>query len=599
MAIQNTVFTLNKYNDAKTAMDIFPTATPISGGISTWGYGNHYGMPTGLGNGDNISRSNPTQVGANTTYLNIIASNYNMMAVKQDGTLWVSGRNSGFIYEQGSGWGQIGLATDWTEKISIGRKHGLGIKANGTLWSWGENNYGQLGDGTVINKSSPVQIGTGTTWLNISAGQYSTIATKTDGTLWLWGHNGYGQLGQGNIIARSSPVQVGAGTNWLKLGTYTNTHNVLAIKTDGTLWAWGANGAGQLGDGTIIHRSSPVQIGTGTNWADISTGNIQHTSATKTDGTLWSWGENNYGQLGDGTVINKSSPVQIGTGTTWSKVSCGGAHAIATKTNGTLWGWGCGGVDFVGFPGGMIGDNTVIAKSSPVQVGTQTNWGKISAGQWTSSAILNTTYTFTSRPTQKAIFGFGWNDNIGGNLSLTNLVSNTGVVGNDVTGVGSIRRNLAAAGYGGDKAIFGYGTIYSSPALSITNLVSNTGVVGTDVAGVGTARGFLAAAGYGGDKAIFGHGSASGSGSISPLKINLVSNTGVIATDTTGVGTSRFNLSAAGYGGDKAIFGFGHYSNGSGNITNLVSNTGVFSNDVTTANTSTRRWAAAAGFSLT
>ena len=185
----------------------------------------------------------------------------------------------------------------------------------------------------------------------------------------------------------------------------------------------------------------------------------------------------------------------------------------------------------------------------------------------------------------KAIFGYGRTT---GNVSMTNLVSNTGVVATDISGVGTARYLLAAAGYGSDKAIFGYG--YTSAFVSITNLVSNTGVVSTDTTGVGTARHSLAATGYGTDKAIFGYGYALGNVEVSMT--NLVSNTGVVATDTTGVGTARNELAAAVYGGDKAIFGYGSTS-GLLSITNLVSNTGVVSTNTTGVGTAREQLAAA------
>ena len=186
--------------------------------------------------------------------------------------------------------------------------------------------------------------------------------------------------------------------------------------------------------------------------------------------------------------------------------------------------------------------------------------------------------TVTAPPIiKKAIFGYGFNGTV--NLSMTNLVSITGVVATDTTGVGTIRQGLAAAGYGNDKAIFGYGS--SGGAVSMTNLVSNTGVVSIDTTGVGTARTTLAAASYGTDKAIFGYGNSSAAASMT----NLVSNTGVVASNTTGVGSSRYILAAAGYGTDKAIFGYGYNFDGvpfqTLSMTNLVSNTGVVGNDVT------------------
>jgi len=192
--------------------------------------------------------------------------------------------------------------------------------------------------------------------------------------------------------------------------------------------------------------------------------------------------------------------------------------------------------------------------------------------------------------TQKAIFGYGAIV-ILTVQSMTNLVSNTGVVAADVTGVGTARYALAAAGYGTDKAIFGYGSDGASVYYSLTNLVSNTGVVATNTTGVGTAREALAAAGYGGDKAIFGFGSTPTNVSLT----NLVSNTGVVATDTTGVGTARETLAATGYSTDKVIFGYGYVAAVS-SLTNLVSNVGVVATDTTGVGTD-RFYLAAAGYS--
>jgi hypothetical protein len=198
--------------------------------------------------------------------------------------------------------------------------------------------------------------------------------------------------------------------------------------------------------------------------------------------------------------------------------------------------------------------------------------------------------------TNKAIFVYGRNSNAteDPSLSMTNLVSNTGVVAGDSGFVGTGRSNLAAATYGTDKAIVGYGSIGGNflTQQSLTNLISNTGVIGNDVTGVGSARTSLAAAGYGGDKAIFGYGSASGS---RVSMTNLVSNTGVVAANTTGVGTARNGLAAAVYGTDKAIFGYGETSDvGAVSMTNLVSNTGVVATDTTGVGTARYGTSAAA-----
>ena len=219
-----------------------------------------------------------------------------------------------------------------------------------------------------------------------------------------------------------------------------------------------------------------------------------------------------------------------------------------------------------------------------------------------SNAYIGSVYNAgASYGTDKAIFGYGFNGD--SEISKTNLVSNVGVLGSDVTGVGTARWGLAAARYGGDKAIFGYGYFDSDPTepfgqtpVSASNKVSNTGVVASDTGGVGTARSGLAAATYGGDKAIFAYGVVNLLYSYTYCNMsNLVSNTGVVASDVTGVGTTREGLAAAGYAGDRAVFAYGQ--NGSFlNLTNLVSATGVISSDTTGAGTA-RSYLAGTSFS--
>jgi alpha-tubulin suppressor-like RCC1 family protein len=200
----------------------------------------------------------------------------------------------------------------------------MALKTDGTLWMWGKGENGQLGQGNTDNHSSPVQVGALTTWSGIAAGGWWTAALKTDGTIWAWGEGASGQLGQGNTTDYSSPVQVGALTTWSKIaaGNGYEEGTVLAIKTDGTLWAWGEGSAGQLGDGTTVDKSSPVQVGALTTWAQCSPG-YKQSQALKTDGTLWAWGSGANGTLGQGNTTNYSSPVQVGSLTTWSKLAAG------------------------------------------------------------------------------------------------------------------------------------------------------------------------------------------------------------------------------------------------------------------------------------
>jgi alpha-tubulin suppressor-like RCC1 family protein len=255
----------------------------------------------------------------------------------------------------------------------------LAIKTDGTLWTWGENYAGKLGLGNTTDRSSPVQVGAGTNWSSIAAGGFNhSLAIKTDGTLWSWGSNNFGQLGQGNTTDRSSPVQVGAGTTWSSIAGGGNCISI-SLKTDGTMWAWGRNYVGKLGLGDTTNRSSPVQIGALTTWLMIAAG-YDHNLAVKTDGTMWGWGFNSAGQLGLGNTTSYSSPVQIGAGTTWSSVDAGEYHSLAIKTDGTLWTWGYGLL-------GQLGDGTNVGKSSPVQIGALTNWTKISGGGNWSMAL--------------------------------------------------------------------------------------------------------------------------------------------------------------------------------------------------------------------
>ena len=278
--------------------------------------------------------------------------------------------------------------TNW-KQVCVGGYFNGAIKTDGTLWMWGGNNYGEMGNntadgGTVTAKSSPIQtIAGGTNWKQMSLGGANVAAIKTDGTLWTWGWNFSGQLGNNTTTSKSSPIQtVAGGTNW-KAVDIGQAH-IAAIKTDGTLWTWGRNEDGQLGDGTTVDKSSPIQtVAGGTNWKQVAAGGASTymTAAIKTDGTLWTWGYGVFGQLGDGTSDSKSSPVQtIAGGTNWKQISAGfGAAAI--KTDGTLWTWGRN-------ENGGIGDNTTVPKSSPVQtVAGGTNWKQVSTGNGRTAAI--------------------------------------------------------------------------------------------------------------------------------------------------------------------------------------------------------------------
>ena len=280
---------------------------------------------------------------------------------------------------------QLGSANAW-KQVNGGFNNAVAIKPNGTLWSWGNNNFGQLGLGNTTYYSSPKQVGALTNWKSVSAGQYHTIAVKTDGTLWSWGYNANGQLGTGNTTNYSSPKQIGILTNWSTVSA-GGVANGYAIKTNGTIWSWGSNFYGQLGTNNTTYYSSPKQVGALTNWSNLS-GSLYCVAAIKTDGTLWSWGNNNIGQLGIGNTYYYSSPKQVGSLTNWSSLGTSMPNASGTvvmtavKTDGTLWAWGDNSY-------GQVGQGTSGTKfSSPKQVGSLTNWtGQIAVGQITVSAV--------------------------------------------------------------------------------------------------------------------------------------------------------------------------------------------------------------------
>ena len=351
--------------------------------LFTWG-SNEQGQ---LGQNNTTDYSSPTQVGSDTNW-GIISrgaarGSWHMLASKSDGTLWMwgqdyygsLGQNSHVDYSSpvqipGTTWPTSGVGK-LTCKRSIGS-----IKTDGTLWMWGFNTDGQLAQNDVVHRSSPVQV-PGTTWKDIGgAGDDSVIAIKTDGTLWSWGNNDHGTLGQNNAnpATVSSPVQVGSDTTWSAVSKGGNIF-ALAVKTNGTLWSWGdneeGNSTGVLGQNNRTTYSSPVQVG-GTDWAtgaDKIAASDRTAIVIKADGTIYSWGGGASGQLGHGSETQRSSPTQIGSASTWDTIAAGETHFIATKTDGTVWTWGAGGDGRLGRS--SPGDNPAIV---PVEL-PGTDWG--------------------------------------------------------------------------------------------------------------------------------------------------------------------------------------------------------------------------------
>lgn len=213
---------------------------------------------------------------------------------------------------------------------------------------------GQLGDGTTIDKLTPIQIGTDTNWAKINSGDDYSIAIKSDGTLWAWGYNVNGQLGDGTNVNKNTPTQAGTDTKWKAISG--GLYHTLGVKNDGTLWSWGYNVVGELGDGTFTNRNTPGQVGVDSNWFQVAAG-YDHSFGLKNDSTLWAWGYNNMGQLGDGTTIDKNIPVQVNT-TRWIFMSGGHAHSLAIDAAKTIMSWGKNTT-------GQLGDSSYTNRSSP------------------------------------------------------------------------------------------------------------------------------------------------------------------------------------------------------------------------------------------
>jgi alpha-tubulin suppressor-like RCC1 family protein len=322
---------------------------------------------------------------------------------------------------------QIDAQQCWS-KIESGIYHTIAIAQNGTLWSWGYNSSGQLGNGTSDNSLSPVQIGSDTDWLHVGAGYYHSFAIKSNGTLWAWGHNASGQLGDGTILNKLVPIQIGTATDWLKVSG-GESHSV-AIKTDGTLWTWGSDTQGQLGNGADGANNVPTQVGSASDWIDIDAGRY-HVIALKNTNKIYTWGFNGNGQIGNGsTGTNQTVPYLVTTTGTanFIKVEAGVNSSLAIKSDNSLWITGLVGPTyttfFQHFAYPMTWLNVKAGTSHVVAVksdGTLWAWGNNGSGQ-----IAQPGYNSVSTPYQ--ISGSNYSSNIAANLNTTLALKNDGTL---------------------------------------------------------------------------------------------------------------------------------------------------------------------------
>jgi len=358
--------------------------------ITLWGAGDAQKLGE---NQANVARSSPIQI-SGTDWSMVSISEQGCAAVKEDGTLWMWGGNEHGMLGQNNPDGvkqsspmQIGTNTNWSFCNTQFESSGA-ITSSGELYVWGRNAQGYLGLNNEISYSSPVQV-PGTTWAELALGGAAQgIFRKTDGTLWSCGRNNDGQLGQNNENVFSSPVQIGTQSDWVKINAGVKAS--WAMRDGGTLWGWGEQLEGNLGFNSPGGKfSSPKQLpGTWSEWSCSK----ECFWGIKTDGTLWSCGNNNEGQLGHNNKSSYSSPRQVGTDTTWSNIegpranSTGDPGVTAVKTDGTRWSWGVN-------SSSMLGLNDGTKYSSPRQVGG-TKWsdtrGQLAVGLNVSMGMKET-----------------------------------------------------------------------------------------------------------------------------------------------------------------------------------------------------------------
>lgn len=299
---------------------------------------------------------------------------YHSLAAKYDGTVWAWGANNAGQLGDGSTTSQeIPIQTDILPSVSSvagGVLHSMALTFDGKVWAWGHNSKGQLGDGTTTTKPTPFQVGGLPDAVGISAGHwFSSYAVGVDGSAWAWGYNIYGQLGDGTTTLRTTPTQLTtlSGVVAIEGGQY----HALALLSDGTVRAWGKNSFGSLGNGTTIQSSLPVQVmvlpqgGPPVPFTDvvqISTG-LSSSYALRSDGSVWAWGYNGSGQLGIGSAVTQSVlAYQVSTLSDGViAISGGGDYCFALKEDGSLWGWGKN-------TEGQLGDGTAITRYTPVPI---------------------------------------------------------------------------------------------------------------------------------------------------------------------------------------------------------------------------------------
>ncbi len=365
-----------------------------SGAIWTWGSDNH-GQ---LGNGATDDHHTPIQISNLTGVIAVAGGDTHSLALKSDGTVWAWGNNPGGLLGIGSTntiSSTPAQVVGLTGVIAVagGQLFSLALKSDGTVWAWGANPYGELGNGsTAPSSTTPVQVSYLTGIIGVAAGTIHALAVKSDGTVWAWGGSQFGQVGNAITGDRTNLPFPIAGLRKIIAASAGGDHN-LALKYDGTVWAWGGNSYGQLGNGTTsVSSINPVQV-VGLDGVTAVAAGTFFSLALKSDRTVWAWGSNSYGQLGNGTTIDSSTAIQLSGLTGVIAIAAAGDHALALKSDGTVWTWGGNGA-------GQLGNGTVTNSTIPVQVSGLDRVTAVAAGSAHSLALVSQAGSMTGRNEQ-------------------------------------------------------------------------------------------------------------------------------------------------------------------------------------------------------
>lgn len=519
-----------------------------SDGFALWAWGSGSEGQTG----DNSSggyQTAPFRI-ADSEWLEVSGGLRHTLVIRNDGTLWGCGdRSSGQL-----GFGdfdddsnilslvQIGTDTDWVHVLAQGDSS-FGIKADGSLWSWGDGVSGQLGLPGIVGVNdctfTVTQVGTDTDWVAVAGagqqGTQTTFALKSDGTIWVTGSNSAGKQGRGMNGPFEWPdleefTQMGTDSDWAQIHRCWGQY-MIALKTDGSLWGWGANGSYQLGGVVGSEVKSPSQIGSDEDWAWLAPGPA--TIVIKTDGSMYSCGYGPGSCLGNGSTSDQTTLTQVGTDSDWAKAWCGSTFVIAQKTDGSLWGWGNNNV-------GQLAQGAVSSPElSPIQLGSDVNWSIATSGSLHVIA-LRTTLVPPAPPPNVPDGAFGGIYTESGGYSIhtfqatsTLTVFNTLSVDYLIVGGGG-----AGGGVGGG----GGGEVLVSTAVSLAAGDYTVGV------GVGGAPGVDSAVqGGDGSASSFNGGTAAGGGGGGAYEVP--SSTLKNGRDGASGGGGGMSISTAGVGG--------------------------------------------------